>query len=181
MTTDYNSGQIGGPGNPIEISGTIYAPTYARPALTGNREGNLYKSTDNGLTWTSHAIMYTAITMDYEEPNIVNNGDGLCIALLRSDTQQWTRTIYSPIENMFSSRNSWNASLQVDAYQSIGKNGVCATPSGLYRPDVMLQPGAQLWLTLLIVVRIGRRHLWMLELARMSMVSFSIIRLMLKS
>jgi hypothetical protein len=131
MTTDYNSGQIGGPGNPIEISGTIYAPTYARPALTGNREGNLYKSTDNGLTWTSHAIMYTAISMDYEEPNIVNNGDGLCIALLRSDSQQWTRSIYSPIENMFSSRNSWNATLQVDAFQSIGKNGVCATPSGL--------------------------------------------------
>jgi hypothetical protein len=32
---------------------------------------------------------------------------------------------------MFATRSSWNESKQVDAFPSVGKNGVCATPSGL--------------------------------------------------
>lgn len=130
MTTDYGSGQVGGSGNAIEVSGTLYLPCYARPALTGTREGPIYKSVDNGLTWTLHALAYNSIPLDHEEPNFAV-ANQIVTMLLRSDPQQKTFSIYSPVENMFVSRSSYNTSLQIDAFNSIGKNGVCSTPSGL--------------------------------------------------
>jgi hypothetical protein len=134
VTTDYPSpGMIDGPGKAIEISGTLYKPYYARLTGSGNRDGVIYKSVDDGLTWTLHATMYPATSADYEEPTIFNNGDNLIIGLLRSDPLGSTRWIYSTDEDVFATVNSWSAptgtTIMPEAATSNGKNPAAISPS----------------------------------------------------
>lgn len=125
VTNDYpDPGQISGPSNPFEYEGDLYWAMYGRTTGSGDRECVLYKSTDglDGEAWSKISVIQPAISQDYEEPEVIPNADGLFIALLRSDSQAFTRMVFSWDKGI-----TWSTVRQ-DVVNSIGFNGAAVSP-----------------------------------------------------
>lgn len=123
MTEDYDDNQITGPCSPIVLAdNTILKSFYARGAGAGAREGVIYRSTDNGDTFTYYTTMYPISSANLEEPSLLRRSDNLFISLVRSDPASTTFIMYS--------QNGKNWSDKQVAYPSKGKDPIAKSPSG---------------------------------------------------
>lgn len=83
MTTDFpppNSMLATGEG--IIYGTELWQPTHADENNT--YVGGVYRSSDNGLTWTVNGYMFTSDANDFEEPVLLLRNDNLPLAFLRS-------------------------------------------------------------------------------------------------
>lgn len=124
MTEDYALNQITGPCSPIVLEdNTILKSFYATNEVPGGaREGVIYRSTDNGDTFTYYTTMYPNSSGNLEEPSLIRRSDNLFISLARSDPHDSTF--------MLCSQNGKNWSWRQEAYPSIGKNPLAISPNG---------------------------------------------------
>jgi len=127
FTDDYvpTTGQVTGVSSPIEIDGVLYTAVYGRTGSSGFRESALYKSTDDGMTWTRVSVIYPAGVNEPEEPELVHLGQGMIGCLIRSDTVQkmlfrfsWPYTNYS----------EWTTA-DIQNFASVGSNGAAINPN----------------------------------------------------
>lgn len=125
MTNDYpvagNNGILG-QGRAIEYNNVLYKACHAIVAGSSNYEGPLYKSTDDGLTWTRMSFIYPSSTHQYEEPCIDFLPNGTFVCTLRSSADGTCSVTRSTDLGL-----TWSA--PTVAYASGGKNGLAFNPT----------------------------------------------------
>jgi hypothetical protein len=124
MTTDYPPPTqfILGQGRAIEYNNILYKACHASTNGGSNYEGPIYRSIDNGVTWTFHALMYASSVNQYEEACIDFLPDGTFIGLLRSNPNSTCSIIRSTNQGL-----TW--SVPQVAFASRGKNAFAINPN----------------------------------------------------
>ena len=124
ITTDYDSfgtGYCDSASGAIQaVNGDIYKPVYGQYSATGY-EGALYKSTDNGVSYSRVSTIW-AIADNLQEPSIAFLKNGNIICLCRDDVNNKQCVI---IGN--STGTSWGSISK--PFTSDSKAGVCVHPT----------------------------------------------------
>lgn len=125
LTTDYPSpGAVYGPGKAIRYQGVMLKPMYGRSTVTGNRGIFIYKSIDNGGSWSFHGtVIHEANPIaDYEEPYLVPLPNGILRCTIKSETLDISLVSYSLNGGVHWSEPKF-------LMNSEGKNGIVCSPS----------------------------------------------------
>lgn len=135
ITTHYGPpGYVVGIGNMIILDdGTILHVLYGRAAGTGTREVLIFKSVDDGQTWTYVSTMAPPTARDYEETCIIKGRNGLLIAIMRSDQAGSAYVSYSWDSGLTWIYGPVSTADRPIAFSSIGgySGGACSPSGGI--------------------------------------------------
>lgn len=120
---DGDGRQADATGTGIRVGNTIYKSLYGRTASSGNRYGQLFKSTDNGETMQFLCNIGQGATIDYEEVQLIQSPKGYLIASLRSDSAGRTDFAFGFSETVW----TWPYNVNLPNY---GKPAMGISPSG---------------------------------------------------
>lgn len=126
ITQDFNpTGQIAGPGGSITLAnGDILKPVYATASGSGTRICYVYRSQDDGLTWSQLSTLSADGSADFEEPTLRLLPNGNILALLRSDPLSGTYYTVSTDSGATWAATSFHS-------PSTGKNSIAVNSDGL--------------------------------------------------
>ncbi len=124
FSMDYDGQYIDMTGQCIEVDGIIYKTVWATDNI-GGTEVPIYKSTDNGLTWTKITLISDEVE-DYDETGLALHPNGTFYAFQRSNALE--KLIVKTSEDL---GVTWSAALITDI-PARGRNGACITPQGTF-------------------------------------------------
>lgn len=125
LTTDYDGDNrmADSTGGHLVVGSTIYKSLYGRTGSSGNRYMQLYKSVNNGESYSLVIRVPVPAGKDYEEVQLRRFSDGLWLAMMRTDTDKTVEVMYGYAEDV------WSAPIAI-GYSGWGRPTFDISPSG---------------------------------------------------